>query len=429
MKKVVLMVMVLALCVFGVSQVKIEFWHAMGAQLGETLNSLVETFNKENPDIQVIPIYVGNYSALNQKLLSTITAYSQGSKTDLPAISQAYANWTAKYLFSNVVEPLNEYIENDPEMKDAWENQIFSVLKDMVTWGDTVYGVPFNKSVYTYYYNTDLFDLFGLEPPKTIDELWEVSETLTLDIDFDGTVDIYGLGVRTFIDDLQIFLYSHNVTFLEYVGEGKYKIILDEQKTKEVLKLIKDLKDSGYAIFQNAYLDQPFGAGEIAAYMGTVAGLTYAEQSSRGKHGVSWAPHPSVDGVPHSPIAGTDLIMFSWITQEQKDAAWRFLKFLMDPVNVVYWSINTGYVPIRRDVVNVPQWQAYTANDVKPTIALNELETAIPDPKPAAWDEIRSKISTIFANFLNDYATIDETYDSMVEVMETLLKESGEFAQ
>ncbi len=138
---------------------------------------------------------------------------------------------------------------------------------------------------------------------------------------------------------------------------------------------------------------------------------------------------PSVDGVPHSPIAGTDLIMFSWITQEQKDAAWRFLKFLMDPVNVVYWSINTGYVPIRRDVVNVPQWQAYTANDVKPTIALNELETAIPDPKPAAWDEIRSKISTIFANFLNDYATIDETYDSMVEVMETLLKESGEFAQ
>jgi multiple sugar transport system substrate-binding protein len=40
------MVMVLALCVFGVSQVKIEFWHAMGAQLGETLNSLVETFNK-----------------------------------------------------------------------------------------------------------------------------------------------------------------------------------------------------------------------------------------------------------------------------------------------------------------------------------------------------------------------------------------------
>lgn len=233
MKKVVLMVMVLALCVFGVSQVKIEFWHAMGAQLGETLNSLVETFNKENPDIQVIPIYVGNYSALNQKLLSTITAYSQGSKTDLPAISQAYANWTAKYLFSNVVEPLNEYIENDPEMKDAWENQIFSVLKDMVTWGDTVYGVPFNKSVYTYYYNTDLFDLFGLEPPKTIDELWEVSETLTLDIDFDGTVDIYGLGVRTFIDDLQIFLYSHNVTFLEYVGEGKYKIILDEQKPKK----------------------------------------------------------------------------------------------------------------------------------------------------------------------------------------------------
>jgi len=429
MKKVVSILLTVLLVSFAFSQVEIEFWHAMGGQLGETLNSLVDTFNRENPDVHVSAIYVGNYSALNQKLLSTITAYSQGSTTDLPTLSQAYANWTAMYLFSDVVEPLNGYIEKDPEFKEAWDNQIFPVLKDIVTWGDTVYGIPFNKSVYVYYYNPDLFDLFGIDPPKTMNELFEVSELLTMDLDMDGETDQYGLGARNFIDDFQIFLYAHNATFLEYVGDGKYKIVLPEEKTKEVLRYIKNLKDSGYALFQNAYLDPQFGSGEIAAYMGTVAGLTYAEQSSRGKHGVAWAPLPSVDGVPHSPIAGTDLIMFNWVSQDQKDAAWRFMKFLMDPVNVAYWSINTGYVPIRRDVEEVSQWQTYTAKDDKPVIALNELETAIPDPKPAAWNDIRGDISTVFANFLNDMATVDETYDAIVDTLETGLKETGEYAE
>lgn len=262
-----------------------------------------------------------------------------------------------------------------------------------------------------------------------MNELFEVSELLTMDLDMDGETDQYGLGARNFIDDFQIFLYAHNVTFLEYVGDGKYKIVLPEEETKEVLRYIKNLKDSGYALFQNAYLDPQFGSGEIAAYMATVAGLTYAEKSSRGKHGVAWAPLPSVDGVPRSPIAGTDLIMFNWVSQEQKDAAWRFLKFLMDPINVAYWSINTGYVPIRRDVEEVPQWKAHTARDDKPTIALKELETAIPDPKPAAWNNIRGDISTVFANFLNDMATVDETYDAIVNTLETGLKETGEYAE
>lgn len=429
MKKFFLVFISIFLVVFSFSQVEVEFWHAMGGQLGETLNSLVETFNRENPDIYVNSIYVGNYSALNQKLLSTITAYSQGSRTDLPTLSQAYANWTAMYLFSNVVQPLNGYIDNDPNFTEAWDNQIFPVLKDLVTWGDTVYAIPFNKSVYVYYYNPDLFDLFGLEPPKDMKELEEVSAMLTMDLDMDGETDQYGLGARTIIDDFQIFLYAHNVIFLDYVGDGKYKIILDENGTKEVLNYIKNLKDSGYAIFQNAYLDQPFGSGEIAAYMGTVAGLTYAEQSSKGKHGVAWAPLPSSDGVPHSPIAGTDLIMFNWVSEEQKEAAWRFLTFLMDPVNVAYWSINTGYVPIRRDVENVPQWQAYTAKDNKPTIALNSLENAIPDPKPAAWNNIRNEISTVFSNFINGMTDVNETYVAIIRALEDGLRETGELAE
>jgi len=148
-----LLTVFLAVLVIGLAfseTVNIEFWHGMGAAQGETLSALVENFNKTNPDIQVDSIYVGGYGDLNRKLLSTITAAKEGSTNDLPTITQAYGNWIAKYLYSDVIEPLNPYIENDPQMKRVWEEEIYEVFKEGSTWGDTIYSIPFNKSVYVY---------------------------------------------------------------------------------------------------------------------------------------------------------------------------------------------------------------------------------------------------------------------------------------
>jgi len=410
-------------------KVVIEFWHGMGGAQGETLNALIDNFNKTNPDIQVDSIYVGGYGDLNRKLLSTITAYKEGTTNDLPTITQAYGNWIAKYLYSDVIEPLNSYVNNDPQMKNTWDNEIYQVFKDGSTWGDTIYSIPFNKSVYVYYYNTDLFDLYGVTPPKTMDEFMETTKYLTEDLDGDGTTDQYGLGARTFIDDFQTFLFAYDGTILDYAGNGKYTIALDKDVTMKALSDIKELKDGGYAAFQTGYLNDPFGAGQMAAYMGTIAGKAYVDRSSQGKHGWSWAALPSVDGVPHSPIAGTDITMFNWSTDAQKEAAFRFIKYLLDPVNMAFWGINTGYLPVRRDVNQTAQWKEYLANDEKAVIAQESLETAIADPKPAAWNDIRDEISTIFADYLNDLITADEFYNRVVNTCETLLDENDELAK
>jgi len=427
-----LLTVFLAVLVIGLAfseTVTIEFWHGMGGGQGETLSVLVEEFNKTNPDIQVDSIYVGGYGDLNRKLLSTITAAKEGSTNDLPTITQAYGNWIAKYLYSDVIERLNPYIENDPQMKRVWDEEIYEVFKEGSTWGEDIYSIPFNKSVYVYYYNTDLFDLYGATPPDTMDEFMETTKYLTEDLDGDGNTDQYGLGARTFIDDFQTFLFAYNGEILEYAGNGQYKISLDKEITLKALADIAELRDGGYASFGTSYLNDPFGAGEIAAYMGTIAGKSYVDRSSQGKHGWSWAAVPSVDGVPHSPIAGTDITMFNWVTDAQKDAAYRFIKYLLDPVNMAFWGINTGYLPVRRDVSDTPQWQEYIASDEKAVIAQETLETAIADPKPAAWNDIRYEISNIFANFISEQITADEFYNRVVSTCETLLEENDELAK
>ncbi|HOO74779.1 MAG: extracellular solute-binding protein [Thermotogae bacterium] len=429
MKKLLVVLLSLVVVSMSFAVTKVEFWHAMSGNLGSILEQLVKDFNVQNPDVEVVPVYVGNYSALNQKLLSTITAYAQGSKDELPVVAQAYSNWTAKYLFSDVVESLNSYINDDPEMKNVWKDKVYTVLKDMCMWGDTVYALPFNKSVYVYFYNTDLFDIYGIEPPQSMLDFLSVTNTLTDDFDADGETDQYGIGSRTTVDDFQTFLYAYDGNLLTYVGDGKYKIDFNETQVKDSLEIAKKLKDNGFALFQGGYLNDPFGNGQIAAYMGTVAGKNYVDSSSKGKHGWSWAPLPSVDGVPRSPIAGTDLIMFNWASQDVKDAAWRFMKYLVGKDQQAYWAIQSGYVPVRKDVVETEQWKKFVAQDARANIALTTLETAVADPKPAALNDIRYELGSIYTDFLNDKITLDETYNRMVKSMEELLDQTDELAK
>src|SRR5947209_1378807 len=44
------------------AQTEIQWWHAMGGQLGETVNSLAERFNKAQKDYKVVPVYKGTYT-------------------------------------------------------------------------------------------------------------------------------------------------------------------------------------------------------------------------------------------------------------------------------------------------------------------------------------------------------------------------------
>ena len=59
----------------GDGPVEVLFWHAMGGPLGDFLeDSLIPQFNATHPDIVVLPVSMGNYGALCQKLLASVLA-------------------------------------------------------------------------------------------------------------------------------------------------------------------------------------------------------------------------------------------------------------------------------------------------------------------------------------------------------------------
>ena len=131
---------------------KVVFWHVMGGPTGEALKELIDTFNAGHPDIEVVPISVGNYNALSQKIMA--------SSSNPPVISQMYESWTSELYAAGLLSPVENFIDDD--YRKELENDMFRIFIEDNTFNGTLVSLPFNKSVPTYFYNKDMD--FVIEP-------------------------------------------------------------------------------------------------------------------------------------------------------------------------------------------------------------------------------------------------------------------------
>jgi multiple sugar transport system substrate-binding protein len=373
----------------------------MGGGQGEAVQEIVDMFNSQNPDIVIKPVYIGNYGALNQKLLASVQSDT------LPVLSQAYGNWTSKLLQSDVVEPLNQFIDDPVNgLSEEEMNDIYAVFHEMVTWGDTYYALPFNKSIYVMYYNTDIFDLEAIEPPTNMEELVETAKALTV-FDENGEVERYGMYIRPTVDTLSMFMLNEDTYIVVEDEDGEYEVTINNETTRKIIEMLKGLKDNNYAMVEGGYENGPFGEEKICFYVGTIASKSYVDSSCKGVHDWNWTAIPSGKTF-QPPFAGTDVVMFASASDAEKEAAWKFMKFLVDPKVTTYWSMKTGYLPVRKSALETAEWKTFTKLDPKAAVPVQFIKDGYADPKPATWNEIRYAVGDMFANIMYDKWTIDE---------------------
>jgi len=69
--------------------------------------------------------------------------------------------------------------------------------------------------------------------------------------------------------------------------------------------------------------------------------------------GTAWLPKNKQAG---ATVGGAALTIFP-STKEREDATWKFLKWLLSPENCIRWTTGTGYVPIRKSILDSPEIQ------------------------------------------------------------------------
>jgi len=323
----------------AVQPVKITFWYALSGAQGQVVEAMVKKFNAEQKNITVDVIFQGSYADIAQKLTAAITA-----KT-VPDIAQMGGAPTLAE--SGAIVPITEFL-TEQERADIYEGFL-----DYNKFAGKLVTMPFNNSIPMLYYNKDLFAAAGLDPnkpPATWDELVKAAQALTKPGQW---------GLNTHTDThwyLSAMIMQNGGKILS--DDGK-KVVYNSPEGIEALQFWGDLvtKHKVMPANQHAQASADFLAGKVAMMMRSSASLAAVERDAKFKVGV--APLPCKKQCSE-PIGGASLVIFKTTLEKQK-AAWEFAKWMTSPQNSVDLFVQTGYVPIRKSVANVPALKEFYA--------------------------------------------------------------------
>ena len=156
----------------ALAKTEIHLWHAMGGQLGETVNELVKQFNQSQVDFEVKPLNKGTYPEV---LTGAIAAYRQKNP---PHIVQVFDVGTQTMLLSGAIHPIFQLMK-EQEIKVDW-NDFIKPVTGYYSRDGNLYSMPFNSSSPILYYNKEAFKKAGLadKPPATWKDVGEFSKKI-----------------------------------------------------------------------------------------------------------------------------------------------------------------------------------------------------------------------------------------------------------
>lgn len=339
--------------------VTITFWHNFSASNKGTIERLVDRFNSSQEQVRVNLVYQGNYDELLSKLLAS---FGSG---DLPALVISGEINTRLMIDSGQTVPVQRFV-------DA-ENYDLSDFSPRAMQYYTVDGVleciPLNVSVNMLFYNKAAFREAGLDPerpPLTLDELRAASERLVLR-DASGNVTRAGIALEIapwYVENLLVMhgdLYADNANGRD--GPAT-KVLWDSEPTRGFFRWWRDMIRDGLAINvgRNPMGAEHFmavAAGRAAMAIGSSGALRSVvdvlEQGTVQGVELGTGPMPALAGSIAGPPPGDGCVwMLSSRPKAEQQAAWTFLKWLLEPEQQAEWFAGSGFVALRQSAYSLP---------------------------------------------------------------------------
>src|SRR5262245_4696708 len=95
------------------AQTEVQWWHAMGGNLGEVVNALADGFNKAQTAYKVVPVYKGSYT---ETLTAAVAAFRAKQN---PHIVQVFEVGTASMMAAKgAVYPVHQLMADAKEPFD-----------------------------------------------------------------------------------------------------------------------------------------------------------------------------------------------------------------------------------------------------------------------------------------------------------------------
>ncbi len=393
-----------------------EFTFSFGPDNSGSLEEIVRRFNEE---------FEGRYRAKYRVMAADTGQYFNQVKTEFQAgggeidLIGGDVVWPAQFAANGWIEDLSD------RFTEKERRAFLPAPVESCTYEDGVYGVPWFTDAGMLYYRRDLLEESGFsEPPETWEELEEQATRVTRESDAeDGFV-------------FQAAEYEGGtVNGLEYIWtaggdvvdrDDPERVVVDDPRAVEGLSIERGMVESGVAPRAvSTYAEQECQAAFLngRAVFCRNWPYMYALASEEGQSNIE----PGQIGVAPLPVAGGGRQSFSGLggwnfylndasSEEEKDAAYEFVRFAIAPEQQKFRALNGSFLPTLEALYDDEE-----IVEGVPVIALGE--SAIKNARPRPLSPYYSDMSLVMAEQFNACVKGEKSPEEAANTLDRELQE------
>jgi sn-glycerol 3-phosphate transport system substrate-binding protein len=357
----------------ALAQQEIQWWHAMGGELGQKVDAMAAGFNATQKDYKIVPVYKGNYT---ETMTGAIAAFRAKQH---PHIVQVFEVGTATLMAAKgAVYPVYQLMKDQGLPFDP-KDYLPSVTGYYADSAGNMLSMPFNSSTPVMYYNKTLFKKAGLDPespPKTWPELEAAAKKLLAS----GVKCGFTTGWQSWVQ-IENFSALHNVPIATrsngFDGLDTVFQINSPLHVRHIEKMAEWQKSKIFDYGGRRSDSAPkFYTQECAMYMNSSAAQAGVRANAKDfEFGVTMLPYyPDVKGAPQNSIIGGATL---WVLAGHPAATYKgvglFFNYLSKPDVQAKWHQETGYLPITLASYELSKSQGYYAKNPGTDVSIKQM--------------------------------------------------------
>ena len=358
---------------------EIQWWHAMGGQLGERVKEIADGFNKSQSEYKVNAVYKGTYTETMTAAIAAFRAKQQ------PHVVQVFEVGTATMMAAKgAIYPVYQLMEDTGTEFDQ-SAYLPAVISYYMTPDNKLLSLPFNSSTPVLYYNKDAFEKAGLDPnkpPATWAEMASASKKLMAS----GMKCGFSMGWQSWVM-IENFSAWHNLALgTEENGFAGLdtKFTFNNDKVVGMINQIAQWQKDGVFQYGGRRSESmpKFTNAECGMYMNSSASYGSIKKQSKFKFGQAMLPrNADVAKAPQNSIIGGATL---WVLRGRDKAEYKgvaaLFKYMSTPEVQANWHQATGYVPITTAAYELSKEQGYYEKNPGTDTAIKQLSLNQPTP-------------------------------------------------
>ena len=321
-------------------------WSSFTGKNGEAETELVKRFNESQGDVTIDYQFQGSYEETAQKVTAALQA---GTAPDISLLSDV---WWFKFYLNQALAPLDDLLmAQQVDLADYQDSLINEGVRQGIH-----YWIPFARSTPLFSFNKEKWAAAGLPDrgPETWDEFMEWAPAL---------VEMEGSEMKT-----AAFSHPDGASYIAWLFQPvtwqwggsfsapDFTMHMTDEETVAAGQFYKDTVHTYQWARPSKDIGADFIGGLTAAAMMSTGSMGGIKANAAFDFGTAFLPKKDNFGCC---TGGAGLAILSKTPAEKQPAAMQYIAFASSPESTAYWSQNTGYMPVRKSVLDLPEMQAY----------------------------------------------------------------------